>query len=129
MIGLDTNVLVRFFTADDPEQHGRAKALFATLSRNRRGFISQPVVVEFFWVLRFTYKYSKRECFDALHVLLQSDVIEFDDGECVSEALYEAEEGADFADALIQANARQFQITEMVTFDRQAARRLEWRLL
>lgn len=129
MIALDTNVIVRFFSDDDAEQHEKAVQRFATLTRSCPGFISQPVIVETLWVLSRTYGLTRRECIDALWVLVQSDEIAFDDGECVVEALYAAEDGADFADALIQANARQFQVTETVTFDRAASNRLGWRLL
>ena len=129
MIALDTNVLVRFFTDDDPSQYQAVTELFATLSRANPGFISQPVLIETVWVLARSYGLSRREWLDALWVLVQSDEIEFDDGECVIEALDAAEEGADLADALIQANGRQFQVEETVTFDRGAAKQFGWRLL
>lgn len=129
MIALDTNVLVRFFADDDPAQRQAVRELFASLSRANPGFISQPVLVEMVWVLSRSYGMSRREWLDALWVLVQSDEIEFDDGECVVEALDAAEEGADLADALIHANGRQFQVEETVTFDRQAAKQFGWRLL
>lgn len=129
LTALDTNVLVRFFFDDDLVQHEIAKSLFATFTRERPAFISQPVLVETLWVLGRTYKLSKRECLDVLWMLIQSDEIEFDDGECVVEAMYAAEDGADFVDALINANARQFQADRCVTFDRVAAQKLGWTLL
>lgn len=128
-IALDTNVLLRFFARDDERQTALASDMMASLTRKSPGFVSQPVFLEVYWSLTGAMGFTKRQALDVLWVLVQSDEIEFDDGECVVEALDAAEEGADLADALIQANGRQFQVEETVTFDRQAAKQFGWRLL
>lgn len=51
MIGLDTNVLVRFLTQDDPEQAHLASAAMAQLTQDRPGLICREVVIELVWVL------------------------------------------------------------------------------
>ncbi len=55
MIGLDTNVLVRYVVQDDPDQSARATALVESLDDQRRGFVSVVVLVELAWVLRRAY--------------------------------------------------------------------------
>ena len=61
--------------------------------------------------------------------LVETEVLEFDDGESVVRALTLAEEGADFADALIEGTMELFGVDETVTFDRRASERIGWRLL
>ncbi|MGA1464036.1 MAG: PIN domain-containing protein, partial [Steroidobacteraceae bacterium] len=51
MIGLDTNVLVRYIMQDDPKQSPKASTLIESLSADHPGFISLVSVVELYWVL------------------------------------------------------------------------------
>ena len=129
MTGLDTNVLLRAFVANGDPQEATAKALVRSLSKEKPGFITQATLVEFFWTLRRGYRFSKAESLGCIDRLVQSPAIEFDDGEGVVRALMLAEEGADFADALIHTTFEQFQCGEAVTFDRKAAEQFGWRLL
>lgn len=55
MIGIDTNVLVRFLMADDARQSQRAIAFMATLSPTEQGFVSLIVVSELVWILRYVF--------------------------------------------------------------------------
>ncbi|MDE2906398.1 MAG: PIN domain-containing protein, partial [Acidobacteriota bacterium] len=54
MIALDTNVLVRYLVDDDPEQAETARALLASVTPTRPGFVCREVMVELVWVLRRT---------------------------------------------------------------------------
>ncbi len=56
MIGLDTNVLVRFLVQDEPRQAARADSLMAQLSPTSPGYLSTVVLVETYWVLRSAYR-------------------------------------------------------------------------
>lgn len=129
MTGLDTNVLLRAILQDDETQTALAKKVLNGLSPERPGFISMVTLAELFWVLVNKSGYSKRDALLAIRRLVQAESLEFDDGEGVVRALAFAEEGADFADALIHSTMEQFGATETVTFDRAAAKRLGWRLL
>lgn len=129
MIGVDTNVLVRYVVRDDEAQFAAAAELLESLNRQQPGFITQVVLVELYWVLSRGYRYPTATCLDLIGALISTDSLEFEDGEGVVRALTLAEEGADFSDALIHGSMELFGVTETVTFDRRAAHHLGWRLL
>ena len=64
MLAVDTNVIVRYLTRDDPEQFARASALI----RSEDVFICTTVLLECEWVLRGAYRYSRDRIADALHL-------------------------------------------------------------
>jgi predicted nucleic-acid-binding protein len=130
VIGIDTNVLVRAFAEKrDAEAATAAREFLLGLTPDDPGFIAQVTMAELYWVLFRTYGYSRRDCLAVVRGLLETESMEFDDGEGVVRALTLAEDGADFADALIQGAMELFGVSETVTFDRAAARKLGWRLL
>jgi predicted nucleic-acid-binding protein len=129
VIGLDSNVFLRWLLQDDPGQAAAADALMAMLTPARPGFVSQVTVMELAWVLRSGYGFSRTEVLEVLERLLRSEALEFDDAESVWEALVRVRDGADLNDALIAETFRLYGCEEAVTFDRDAARRFGWRLL
>ena len=129
MIALDTNVLARAFAFDDPKQSPLAQSFLADLSEEKQGFINLTVVIELYWVLRNVLRFDADQVNDLVERMLATVAFEIEDGESVGEALDQARNGADFADALINATSRLYGIAETVTFDRDAARRFGWRLL
>jgi predicted nucleic-acid-binding protein len=129
VIGLDTNVIARYVLNDDDAQFAAAQALFASLSVTRPGFITQVALVELYWIMRQRYKVPRGACLAAIYKLVEMRQLEFEDAESVVRALALAEDGADFADALIAVSGELFGVTETVTFDRAAATRLGWRAL
>lgn len=129
MIGLDTNVLLRALVDADHPHHQPATEQLAALTVDKPGFITQVTLVELYWVLARTLRIDRRSCLELIRGLVETSSLEFDDGEGVVRALSLAEEGADFPDALIQAGMELFGVAESVTFDREASRRLGWRLL
>ena len=129
MIGLDTNVLLRALVDIEHPHHHPATELLADLTDDRPGFITQVTLVELYWVLARTLRIDQRSCLELIRGLVETSSLEFDDGEGVVRALSLAEEGADFPDALIHAGMELFGVAEAVTFDRDASRRLGWRLL
>lgn len=128
MVGLDTNVLARYILRDDEAQFARAAHVMLTLTPDAPGFITHVALAEVDWLMR-TKGYSRDARLDVIRRLVHSDVIEFEDGESVVQALAAAENGADFADSLIDAAGLMFGVTEFVTFDQAAAKRLGWTLL
>lgn len=129
MIGIDTNVLVRYLVRDDEQQHREAAAVLEALTEAAPGFVTQVTLAELYWVLARSYRYPTETCLQIIRRLVHTATLELDDGEGVIRALTLAEAGADFADALIQGAMELFGVRETVTFDRAAARRLGWRLL
>jgi predicted nucleic-acid-binding protein len=130
VIALDTNVLVRHATEDDPDQTRSARAVLDELSAEAPGFVSIIVLAELYWVLRRGRpRLSASAVHDVIEILLDAPEIEIEDEESVTRALDRARSGADFADALIGDAATLYGCTETVTFDRRAAEQLGWRLL
>ena len=59
MIGVDTNILVRFFAKDDPSQGKQVRAFFVSLTPAESGFVSLVSLIELVWVLRSRYRMEK----------------------------------------------------------------------
>jgi len=129
LTGIDTNVLLRFLVRDDEAQFAAAEQFLGRLTPASPGFVTQLTLAEVVWVLSRRYRFPKDACLAVVRGLIETEVLEFDDGETVVRALALAEDGADFADALIQGTMELFGAEETVTFDKDAADRLGWRLL
>lgn len=123
MIGLDTNVLVRYIMQDDPRQSPKATTLIESLDADRPGFIGVVSVVELYWVLTSCYELTNDQARQALNVLLRTKQIVVDRADQVLRALRVFEAGkADFADCLIERTAASAGCEQTVTFDVNAAR-------
>ncbi len=72
MIGLDTNVLVRYLAQDDQEQSALATQVLESLDEAERGFVSLVVLVELQWVLRRAYRMSASEVAGIVERLLRA---------------------------------------------------------
>src|SRR5713226_490894 len=103
MIGLDTNVLVRYFAQDDPVQSPRAVGLIEDrLDEDDPGFVSVVALVELVRVLERTYGLTDRELAAIVERLLQAPVLVVENEIEVFTALTALkEERGDFADALL----------------------------
>ena len=120
MRGLDTNVLVRFLTADDPEQAEAALRLVEIAdSTGERLHISTIVLAELVWVLRGgRYARSRVEVADALSALLDATVFEIQDRDLVRRGVTAFRAGpSDFSDYLIGEHDRRAGCTSTLTFD------------
>lgn len=117
MIGLDTNVLVRYLTRDDEVQWKKAVQL---INDSKSCFISNIVLCELVWVLRGKkYKYSQTEILQTLELILQSSKFEFTNRTVIYQAIKLNKLGkADFADYLIGAVNHNRECSKTVTFDR-----------
>jgi predicted nucleic-acid-binding protein len=120
MTGVDTNVLVRYFAADDEPQVQRVdRFLKASRLAGEPVFVSVLVLCETCWALRSNYGKSKSAILDTVQSLLNADMIHVEEPDAVRRALEFTRTGkADFADYLIgELNlARGCRYT--VTFDR-----------
>lgn len=131
MIGLDTNVVVRFLAQDDAAQSHLATKLMSRLTRERPGFISSVVLAEITWVLSRAYKASREDIARAIEGLLRSAELVVENTDAAYRALgaYQASASAEFADALIAETAALAGAGETVTFDKSAAHELGMKLL
>jgi predicted nucleic-acid-binding protein len=124
MIGLDTNILIRYLVQDDPVQSPKATTIFERqLSEETPGFVSVVVTVEMFWVLESYYDFAPFDIAAALERLLAANYIVFEDEQEVFCAMAVIQEGpGDFADALIAALAHRAGCSQTLTCDRKALR-------
>ncbi|MFM8557595.1 MAG: PIN domain-containing protein [Betaproteobacteria bacterium] len=123
MIGLDTNVLVRYIMQDDPRQSAKATTLIESLEVDRPGFISVVSMVELYWVLTSCYDLTNDQVRQALDLLLRTRQIVVDRADQVLRALKVFGTGkADFADCLIERTAASAGCEQTMTFDMSAAR-------
>ncbi|WP_031408863.1 PIN domain-containing protein [Thiomonas sp. FB-Cd] len=123
MIGLDTNVLVRYIMQDDARQAAKATTLIESLSAAAPGFITLVSVVELVWVLSSCYDLNRSQIAQALEVILRSRQLVVDQAEHVVRALRAFSAGsADFADCMIERMAASAGCAQTMTFDSAAAR-------
>lgn len=121
MIGLDTNVVVRYLMQDDPEQAETATRLIDALTDQDPAFVSVVTLAEIHWVLRRAYKVDREKAADVIQGLLAAEEILVEGPDVVRRALDAVSAGADFADALIYEACRVAGCSSVVTFDRRAA--------
>jgi predicted nucleic-acid-binding protein len=123
MIGLDTNVLVRYIMQDDIKQSPKATKLVDSLTVDSPGFVSIVSVVELWWVLSSSYDLNREQVAQALELLLRSKEIVVDRSDQVLKALRVFKvSAADFADCLIERSAASVGCTRTMTFDLRAAK-------
>lgn len=130
MIGLDTNVLVRYIAQDDPKQSRRATALFGMLSSENPGFITLVSLIELVWVMQRCYNATKPEIVAILETLIRTQELMIENTETAIKALTVfAGSKADFSDCLIERSANKAGCKYTVTFDEGAAKTTGMRLV
>jgi predicted nucleic-acid-binding protein len=117
VIAIDTNVVVRLLTNDDPAQAARAADLLA----RERVLVPKTVLLETEWVLRYSYELPQPVVLAAFRKLLGLPQVVAEDATAIARALELYEGGMDFADALHLASARD--ATAFATFDTRLAKR------
>jgi predicted nucleic-acid-binding protein len=124
MLGIDTNVLVRFLTRDNEAQFEKARKLIKReISQGRPVFVNQLVLMETEWVLRSRYSATKLQIIETLSSLLNSDDLQFEDEPTIEEALFLWKENTvDFADCLIGVKNRKLGCHSTVSFDLKAVK-------
>ncbi len=123
MIGLDTNVLVRYIMQDDALQAAKATSLLENLTADTPGWISLVSIVELVWVLAAAYGLGLDQILDALEALLSTKELRVERAEVAWKALRACRSAkADFADCLISSCATSSGCERIMTFDRGAAK-------
>ncbi|MCK6496238.1 type II toxin-antitoxin system VapC family toxin [bacterium] len=124
MIGLDTNVLIRYIVQDDPRQAKKATRFIETrCTRDSPGFINRVVLCEIVWVLESAYRFQPDQISSVIEKMLTT-------AEFIIENLAEAvlalqvykKQGIDFTDALIGFINRNEGCSQTITFDQKASR-------
>jgi predicted nucleic-acid-binding protein len=126
MIGLDTNVLLRYLAQDDPVQSPRAtEVITRRLSELEPGFVSLVTILEVVWVLKSLYKRSPQEIANDVEMILAADTLEVQNEQQVYHAVVALRNGTGaFEDALISSVGIWRGCSVILTFDEKAAKRL-----
>jgi predicted nucleic-acid-binding protein len=124
MIGLDTNILIRYLTQDNRAQSAKAtEILERRLTQNNPGFVSVVAMVETVWVLDRAYGLTAQEIAIAIERLLQVEVLAIENEQEVFIAMVALRQGrGSFADALIAELGARAGCTHTLTFDQKAIR-------
>ena len=123
MIGLDTNILVRFLAEDDPIQSPKAAQIIGRLTEEVPGFVSVVVMAETAWVLERVYGLKSHEIAKAIERMLQTGVLNIECEQAVFAAMIVLKSGlGSFTDALIGELGARAGCTHTITFDRKACR-------
>ncbi len=118
MIGLDTNVLVRYIMQDDPKQAAKATKLVESLTPTEPGFVTLVTVIELFWVLSSSYDLSRGQIVSAFDGLARSKQLVVEQRDQVVRALRAYGSSlADFPDCLIERTAMAAGCAKVMTFD------------
>jgi predicted nucleic-acid-binding protein len=123
MIGLDTNVLVRYIMQDDVRQSALANSLIDSLTAESPGYVALVSVVEIAWVLGSAYDLDRAQLVQAFEGLLRTKELVIESAETVWKAVRSFQSSnADFADCLIERAAAVAGCEKTVTFDPAAAK-------
>ena len=117
MVAVDTNVLVRLLTGDEPAQTTRARAIF----ERETVLLAKTVILETEWVLRRLYRFGSARIADAFLALIALPDLVCEDMGAMADAIQWMRGGMDFADALHLASARP--AGHFATFDDKLAQR------
>jgi predicted nucleic-acid-binding protein len=130
VIGVDTNILVRFIMQDDPAQTRIAERFLTSLTPDAPGHVSMVTLMELVWVLSETYGATRVELANALGALLETKSLVVEQAGSVDRALVVFKAGkADLADALILELDREAGCRATMTFDKAAVKQVGMKLL
>jgi predicted nucleic-acid-binding protein len=126
MIGLDTNVVLRYLVQDDPAQSPKAtEVIERRLTKEDPGFVSIVCILEIVWVLGSLYKRSRSEIAGHIEMILAADTLEVQNEQEVYQAVIALRNAAGtFEDSLIGALGAWWGCSTTLTFDQNAAKHL-----
>ena len=111
MISVDTNVVVRLLTGDDPDQFQKSRTLF----EKEEIILTTSVMLESEWVLRYAYQFKPLEIADAFASLCGLPNVTVQEQDVIFTAIEWHKQGLDFADAIHLSGSLDYDA--MVTFD------------
>ncbi|MDR2244100.1 MAG: type II toxin-antitoxin system VapC family toxin [Burkholderiales bacterium] len=123
MIGLDTNVLIRYIAQDDKKQSAQATNLIEAFTSEKPGFVSLIGIIELVWVLESCYESDKEEIVNVIDTLLKTKELVVENSIAVQQALrIFSTTNVDFSDCLIERSGHHAGCNHTATFDRKASR-------
>jgi predicted nucleic-acid-binding protein len=128
--GVDTNLLLRIVTADDPAQVERARQFLRHQRQHAPFWVNRIVLCEFVWSLTTSFKFDRHRVAAVIALFLRSDEVTIEAHRVVRDALYLFRTSkADFADCLIGLSNGLAGCERTATFDRRAAELDEFELI
>jgi predicted nucleic-acid-binding protein len=126
MIGLDTNVIIRYLTQDDEGQSKKANQIIENgINSNHNFWISQLTFCEVVWVLERSYKLKKTKIIDILSKILETEHLIIENESIVEQALEDYKQHSiSFSDCLIGQFNKHHDCLFTYTFDVKAANKL-----
>ncbi len=117
MIGLDTNILARYYIQDEADQEAQKQHELARslMESGQALMVCKTVLLEFEWVMRGYYAFSATEIATVFHHLLSLEYVSLEDREDIQQAVATMNCGLDFADALHHASYKD--CAKMASFD------------
>ena len=123
MIGLDTNVLVRYIMQDDPKQSPIATKIIESLTGVGSGYVTLVSIVELVWVLSVSFELTRSQVAQALDGIIRTKQFKIECADQVIRALRVFKMGkSDFADCLIERSANSVGCEKTITFDVNASK-------
>lgn len=130
MIGLDTNILVRYFLQDDDAQVQKVNRLMASLQVKNPGYVSLVVLLELHWVLKNIYKFDRESLVTITESILRAEEFKVESSDVAWTALKQFQtSAADFTDCLIARIAAINGCEMTYTFDKGAVKHAGMTLL
>lgn len=131
MIGLDTNVFIRYLVQDDEQQAQLATHLIENqCSKENPALINEIILCEIVWVLKRAYRYDKAVILTIIKQLLSSDEIYISSHTEAWAAYHDYENGnADFSDYFIARINQKFGCPCTFSFDKKASQSDNFKLL
>ena len=129
MIGLDTNVLVRYIMQDDAKQSPKATRIVESLGGVGSGYVTIVAIVELVWVLSASFELTRSQIAQALDGIIRTKQFKIENADQVMRALRVFKLGkSDFSDCLIERSAESAGCEKTITFDVNAfpATRRSW---
>ena len=126
MIGLDTNVLARYYIQDagDGEAAKQREAARRLMESGKSLMVCKTVLLELEWVMRGYYKFSKAQITGVMEHLLSLPQVTIEDRASIVKALSHCAAGLEMADALHHSSYQG--CDSMASFDdKQFARRAQ----
>ena len=102
MVAVDTNIIIRLLTGDNPQQYSASLKLF----KGQQIFIPNTVILETEWVLRFVYEFTPKQICAAFRQLFGLSNVHLDHAHLVAQVIDWHEQGLDFADAFHLAQSQ-----------------------
>lgn len=126
VLGIDTSVLVRLLTTDDPKQATLSRTLIKKAAKEAPAVINLVVLAELAWVLKSQHGHSHQDVCRAISALLDNEDFAVEPRDVAALALADADSnGCSFADSLIAALNYALGCSTTATFDNRASGRLD----